>query len=84
MNDFEQRQKWMASFVATLLFLIISSPGMYVLVSGIFSKLIPSIKIANEQGCPTILGLIVHGIVFFLIVRAVMEIPMKKDSPQST
>lgn len=80
MNDFEQKQRWIASFVAALLFLIISSPTVYKLVSSIFSNLVPSLPIANGEGCPTMLGLVVHTIVFFLLVRAVMEIPMMKKT----
>jgi hypothetical protein len=56
-----------------LLFLLIGSPFVYRLTG----KLTEAIGfVSSNNGCPNIYGLILHAVVFGLLVRAVMLIPV--------
>jgi len=62
------------SFYATLLFFLVSSSDTYGLTS-----VIP--KLSNKVDgvhCPTIVGVIVHGVVFVLLLVAMMYMPKDK------
>jgi hypothetical protein len=63
-------EKWMISLYSGLLFLVIASPLMYSLVNSITSAI--GVETASENGCPKMVGLILHALVFLLIVRASM------------
>jgi hypothetical protein len=72
----KEQKKWFASFLGALLFFVVSSPPIYKIVSnGIYKLSGSKITIASADGCPTGVGLVVHTIVFFLLVRALMEVP---------
>lgn len=62
-------QKWLIALIAGLLFLLIGSPFLYRLVDGLLRGLVGPIA---ENGCPTMLGLVLHAVVFLLVVRALM------------
>lgn len=57
------------SFYSTLLFLVISGTDLY----DITGKLIPGI--ANGRGCPEMKGILIHGLVFFVILLIMMNFP---------
>jgi hypothetical protein len=59
--------KWRYSLYSAILFFILSLPCVYNLTSYI-------IKTINDNGCPMILGILIHSVVFLLIVRVMMEI----------
>jgi hypothetical protein len=44
---------------------------MYLFVNKLLGSLIGTI--ANKEGCPTIIGFIVHAVVFTLILRLLMN-----------
>lgn len=64
--------KWFASFYATLLFLLIASPIMFSITQKTIGSL-SGIRISNN-GCPTMLGLIIHAVVFFVIIRLLLAL----------
>lgn len=68
---FTSKDKWLVSGLAGLLFLVVSSPYVYTLTNRFLSGLLGSI--ASPFGCPYILGLIVHTIVFVVIIRVMMR-----------
>jgi hypothetical protein len=53
----------------TLIFFIISSQSMYK-ITGMISN-----KIADENGCPTIIGVAVHSLVYTMALIGVMYLP---------
>jgi hypothetical protein len=55
-----------------IIFIIISLPFTYKTTNSILGYIIG--KLADHSGCPTILGLVVHTIVFGLIVYGLMLI----------
>lgn len=62
-------QKVLASSIAALLFIVLSLPFTYQLTDKI-AKMAGS-SFSGIQG-PTVTGILVHGIVFFLIAIAIM------------
>ena len=76
-KEISETQKWMVSFWSGLLFLLIASPFMYKLTGSLFSML--NINIESD-GCPNYVGLIIHALVFVLLVRLMMYIPMPGKS----
>jgi hypothetical protein len=63
--------KWRFTLYTTVLLLILFNPWMYILVHRLLSFLVG--PIANKEGCPTMLGFIVHAIVFTIILRLLMR-----------
>ena len=67
---YDSVDKWGVSFLSGLIFMIVSSPYMYDLVS----KLAQSFNLTiTEDGVPTLLGLTVMSAIFTLIVRVLMR-----------
>jgi hypothetical protein len=61
-----------ATIQSIIVFLIISAPFTYKLTNSLLGGIIG--KLADGSGCPTMLGLIVHSLVFGLIVWGLMHI----------
>jgi hypothetical protein len=59
------------SFISALLFFIVANPELYKMTQFIFG---PLFTVANN-GCPTIYGLLLHTVVFFGGMLALMTIP---------
>lgn len=64
------RDKWIISAIAGLIFLVIGSPYVYRLVDGLTKRI--GFRTANKEGLPTTMGLVLHAVVYALIVRALM------------
>lgn len=63
--------KWRFTLYTTILLLILFNPWMYLIVHKLLGSLIGSI--ANKEGCPTMIGFIVHAVVFTVILRLLMN-----------
>lgn len=78
MSTPNNKQKWAISAWSALPFLIFASPVSYWLTNLLLSPL--GIHTSNGGGplsaCPTSLGFVLHTIVFFFVVRAMMEIKL--------
>lgn len=66
-----EADKWRWTLSTAVVFAVVTNPMTYKLVDRIFKMI--DVKIANQTGCPTIIGLIIHTIVFILLLRALME-----------
>jgi len=64
--------KWRYSFYTLLIFIIVVNPMTYKLVNGLLISIFG--KLADGKGCPTMMGLVIHSIVFLLLVRYVMDL----------
>ena len=62
-------QKWWASFLLGILFVLISSPVFYGLTSSV-SMAIGFRPLA--VGGPSIFGLVIHGVIFILILMLIL------------
>jgi hypothetical protein len=66
-------QKWMISFMSALLFVLLAAPFMFKLTGGLLSK----VGLRTEQGgCPNWYGLIVHAVLFAVLIRVLMLVPL--------
>jgi len=61
--------KWKYTLYTTFVFLLVANPYTYKFVQILLGKFI---KISDKSGCPTILGFLVHAVVFTLILRYIM------------
>jgi hypothetical protein len=59
-----------ATIQSIIVFLIISLPFTYKLTNNLLGSIIG--KLAEPSGCPTMLGLFVHSLVFGLIIYGLM------------
>ena len=64
------QEKWMCTLYTTILFFIIVNPMTYKLVNKLLGRFV---KIADRSGCPTFAGMLVHGVVFALLFRLMMD-----------
>ena len=58
------------SLYGTLIFFLIANPVTFKLMSSIFGN-----QIADSSGCPTLLGIFVHALVYCVFLLAVMYLP---------
>lgn len=65
--------KWKYTIYTSIILFVIFNPYTYTLSNSIFGKIIGKTEI---KGCPTILGLIIHIIIFTFVIRYVMELPI--------
>ena len=63
--------KWKYALMTTILFVIVTNPYTYKLVDMVSDKTL-GVKIADDKGAPTSVGLAVHTVVFFLALRVLM------------
>ena len=70
-EEYGSEDKWKYSLYSAIVFLLISSPYTYMLMNNILGSLV---SISSSSGCPTIVGLLLHAIVFMLIIRGMMEL----------
>lgn len=71
--------KNVAAAVSAVLFGALSSPAAYQLTNQIFSPL--GLPLADDEGCPNVLGLLVHGVVYTAATRLLMDHLSKCDQP---
>lgn len=70
-KPYTSNDKWTISIVSGLLFLVIASPYGFNLTNSVTRRL--GLVIADGQGCPNLAGILLHGIVFVLLLRLMME-----------
>jgi hypothetical protein len=63
--------KWRFTLYTTVLLLLLFNPWMYLFVNRLVGSLVGTI--ANKEGCPTMLGFIVHAVVFTVLLRGLMN-----------
>jgi integral membrane sensor domain MASE1 len=64
------RKKWMIALVSAVIAVLVFSPFAFKLVNSLTSSL--GFEVSSAKGRPTMIGLLVHGLVYLLIVRALM------------
>jgi arginine exporter protein ArgO len=69
-----QADKWKYTLLTTVILLAVFNPQTYLLTDSLLGGLIGSL--ATNSGCPTWLGFGVHVVVFTLLLRGVMEVPI--------
>ena len=69
-NPATNKDKWIISIIAGLIFLVISSPFMYKLTNDLAASFG---QVTAFGGSPTMFGLVLHTVVFLLVVRLLMR-----------
>lgn len=69
--------KWQITFFSAFLFLLVVNPYTYQLTQKLLGTIVG--KLAESNGCPTLLGLSIHTIVYILLVRGSMDLHLFKD-----
>jgi hypothetical protein len=67
-------KKWQITFFSAAIFLLVVSPYTYRWTDQILGKFVG--KIADDNGCPTYIGLSIHIIIYILLVRYSMELEL--------
>lgn len=70
-KPYSSSDKWTASIMLGLLFLLVSSPFMYGLTNKITSAV--GFQISDAQGCPNLAGMILHTLVFIIVLRLMLN-----------
>ena len=64
-------QKWKYTLITTIIFILAVMPLTYQLTNKTLGKVFG--KLCDVNGCPTIMGIIIHTIIFTLLLRYQME-----------
>jgi len=64
-------EKWNITLFSALIFILVVNPYTYKLTQSLFGNILGPITI---NGCPTMIGLVLHTIVYILLVRYSMEL----------
>ena len=64
--------KWRFTLYTTFLVLLFFNPWIFIWVNNMVSSIVGSI--ANKEGCPTMLGFIIHVVIFTIILRYLMDL----------
>ena len=67
----DSSDKWRYTLYTTFVLLLLFNPWTYKLVNSLLSGLVG--PIASSNGCPTILGFLIHATVFTVVVRYMMD-----------
>lgn len=64
-------QKWQITLFSAFIFILVVNPFTYKLTNSLFSRFLGPIAV---NGCPTVVGLVLHTIVYVLVVRYSMDL----------
>ena len=68
-------QKWQITLFSAVIFVLIVNPWTYQFTNSLFSGLLGPVAV---NGCPTVVGLVLHTIVYILVVRYSMDLNLFK------
>ena len=63
--------KWIIAAIIAVIFVLLASPFAFRLTNWLFAKI--GMPTVTKGGQPTISGLLVHAVVFFIIIRLLMH-----------
>ena len=66
-------EKWKISLFSLVIFVIVVNPFTYSLTNRMLNPLIGPLVM---NGCPTTLGIVIHALVYFLLVRVSMDLKL--------
>ena len=67
-------KKWQISIFSALIFILVIHPYTYMFTQKILGGCFG--KIAESNGCPTYIGIIIHTIFYILLVRLSMDLDL--------
>jgi hypothetical protein len=77
MHSLSEDQKWLVILLLVVLFYLLASPFMFKCTGSLFRiiNLPPGQVQPLQNGCPTLLGLALHAVLFGILIRVVMMMP---------
>ena len=77
MLGIKPNEKMVSTLVIVFLLFLINSPLMYNLVQDkVVDPVLPQVSLVNQDG-PTVVGMLVHAMVFTLVVKSVVGLSKK-------
>lgn len=70
-RPYTNSDKWTAALLAGILFLVLASPYTYSFTDALTKS--AGISVADVDGCPKATALIIHGILYVLLLRLIMN-----------
>ena len=64
-------QKWQITLFSAFIFLLVVNPYTYNLTNSLLSGIVGTVA---RNGCPTMVGLLLHTVVYILLVRYSMDL----------
>uniref|UniRef100_A0A6C0B2E1 Uncharacterized protein n=1 Tax=viral metagenome TaxID=1070528 RepID=A0A6C0B2E1_9ZZZZ len=64
--------KWRYTLYTTFVLLLLFNPETYKLMNSLLGRFVG--PVASKEGCPTMLGFVIHAAVFTLVVRYMMDL----------
>ena len=64
-------QKWQITLFSAFIFLLVVNPYTYNLTNSLLSGIVGTVA---NNGCPTMVGLLLHTVVYILLVRYSMDL----------
>ena len=58
----------MPMLVLAFLFMAVSHPKTYEFTSGLVGSVLPDLELVDENGCPTMMGQVLHAVVLVALV----------------
>ena len=66
-KPYTSKDKWCISLILGILFVLIASPFFYKVINNLTKKV--KFVTATNTGRPNVLGLLLHGLIYILVVR---------------
>lgn len=70
----KSEKKWIISAYSLIIYLVVNNKFTYKITNFVLKKISPKLS-TWENDKPTLYGYGIHMVVFFLLVRAIMELP---------
>lgn len=72
-KPYASSDKWTASIISGLSFLLLSSPYTYSLTRDLLDRLGIKIDLATLGGCPSTTGVVTHAVVYAILLRILLN-----------
>ena len=71
----KNKEKWIISAYSLIIYVLVTNKFTYS-ITNLLRFLSQKLNTLDENGCPTVFGYVLHMLVFFLLVRLLMEIKL--------
>jgi hypothetical protein len=68
MSDMGNNMPFVPMLILAGLFVVVSNKQTYEIVSGLVNQVLPDVELVDDNGHPTLLGQVIHGLVLALVV----------------
>ena len=68
MSDMGNNMPFVPMLILAGLFVVVSNQQTYEMVSGLVNQVLPDVELVDDNGHPTLLGQVLHGLVLSVVV----------------